>query len=844
MATLSSFLVERKLASPADMTEALARQAMSGGDLGTCLLELRAVREDALTSALAAVWGMEPAPWGELPMADAAVLRLVPGEMAHRFGFYPMTETLEGELLVAVSEPLQPALEEELSFALGVRFRQYAAALLRVRQAIARDYGIPMDKPLLSLLEQIEASPSAAPGRPRSGPLRLPRYSPTPVPGTPTPISSAPAPADDVSAERTLSTMPPEEFLVEAGAVTAAQLERKRRRRAEMLSSRPLVGWALRAARDTAGSEEKPVERMRGPITAAAAEAALYQVQAADAVLTLFFDFAKQYFEYAALFVVRGDLAEGRDAWGPGANKDKVLTIGVALDLPSSLATASQRKTPVLAPLGREGLDAVLAEDLGRLGMPGVLVLPIVVRERTVALLYGDHGSEPVEYGSVGDVVALAPLVASAFERILLRKKLAAKREGLPIQQKVTEPAPPLAELEPEGDERDRSPSEPAAEQPPGVQTPKIGRERRTSSEEELVDEGWALVAETLPAPAAPSPAPQAEIDSGWESEAEPARPVAREAVRPMPKQPPGQDEPEVSVSEQEDDATIRALLDELDQHPAPPVPFSEPNTAKRLMHRPTPAARGVGSRAISAEPQAPPPSVPMGRPLPAVLLHSDLVENVISGGEQADRALSEILVLGNSAIPAVFARFPGPLAVPRDRAVEAASRPADCGPVLKIVAAMRRLALPFLAVRSADAEAEVRFWSTYLLGELHYPDSANAILPRIFDEDPGVRRIALRGAGALLAHGDAGTPIRLGLERLLSRKDEPELRKMRAIEALVELRVFRSVPALIRALDDPAETVRQAVAEGLAALTRQSFGNDRRRWDDWWATKGRLRAP
>ena len=81
-----------------------------------------------------------------------------------------------------------------------------------------------------------------------------------------------------------------------------------------------------------------------------------------------------------------------------------------------------------LGPLARDGLDAVLLEDLGRQVRAAVLVLPIVVRGRAVALLYGDHGAHPVEYNAVGDVVAIAPLSPARSTRIIVHKKLAAFR--------------------------------------------------------------------------------------------------------------------------------------------------------------------------------------------------------------------------------------------------------------------------------------------------------------------------------------------------------------------------------------------------------------------------------
>jgi HEAT repeat protein len=227
------------------------------------------------------------------------------------------------------------------------------------------------------------------------------------------------------------------------------------------------------------------------------------------------------------------------------------------------------------------------------------------------------------------------------------------------------------------------------------------------------------------------------------------------------------------------------------------------------------------------------------------VLIRPELVDEVVAGGEEGERALGEILALGEAAIPSVFSRFPGPLVIDRHQMRGELPRPADCGPVLRIVAAMRRLALPFLAVRSADADPEVRFWSTYLLGELHYPDTAAALLPRLFDENAAVRRIAIRSGRALVAGDDeAALPLRRSLERMVAYPDEPANRRLVAIGVVGELRVYRCIPALIAALTDSSRLIVETAAHTLATMTRQEFGTDARKWGDWWETKGRKRLP
>ena len=86
MPTLSSSLVKHQVASVEDVSDALARQAQYGGDLITNLLELASVSEAGLTQSIAETHGLEAAPIGELPAAADSVRRLVPGDLAARFG--------------------------------------------------------------------------------------------------------------------------------------------------------------------------------------------------------------------------------------------------------------------------------------------------------------------------------------------------------------------------------------------------------------------------------------------------------------------------------------------------------------------------------------------------------------------------------------------------------------------------------------------------------------------------------------------------------------------------------------------------------------------------------------
>src|ERR1700749_2746263 len=173
MPSLSSSIVNQQVASVRDVEEALSRQSLFGGDLITNLLELAAVSKERLSQVKAESHGPEAAPIGELPRADEQVRRLVPGDLAQRFALYPLEER-EGTLVVAVAEPLPAETENDLSFSLGVTLVQKVALLVRVRQGIARDYGVPLDRRSLRVLAKMsgkpDPSPSSLPARP--GPAR------------------------------------------------------------------------------------------------------------------------------------------------------------------------------------------------------------------------------------------------------------------------------------------------------------------------------------------------------------------------------------------------------------------------------------------------------------------------------------------------------------------------------------------------------------------------------------------------------------------------------------------------------------------------------------------------
>ncbi|MEP7120684.1 MAG: hypothetical protein ABJE95_07240 [Byssovorax sp.] len=769
-----------------------------------------------------------------------------------------------------------------------------------------------------------------------------------------------------------------------------------------------LAGWVRHeisnerasALLDKTRAELRPAlrsSRRKGPFTATMAEEELEAAATTDAVLDVVFAFSAQFFEYSALFVIQGDLAEGRDATGPGASRERVTAIGVPLDLPSSLERLRRHRAPWVGPLDVEGLDADLIRDLGREGArPGraVALLPLLVRTRAVAILFGDDGEVDVTLSGLGDVIAFGALAARALERILVRKKLGARAPDMPLRPptapppapqrhvrpdadavarvralvetpaaapvvtpvepvreaaepppEAAEPHPEPAELHPEPAEPQPEPAEPPpepAEPPPEPAEPhpeaaalhaqvvELDPEAAEpiaeahepsldlSQSREISENFHAAVGPSVAFPELHDPDPITEVaplaleDSEYTLDESRSAPAAaaiesfadadrdRDRDRDLDfstEQPgrvtvsgPGFDaaaEEETTSQSAGQRPTYRRLRAQRPGDDAPPEPRGRRGTAPVFEGRGappppptpleplprTPPPNATAWTSFPSHSPGPPPSLSRrgpvsdhppipredvadstpgaafidaldpspGGPLPSIIVdvgaeYASLLQRVIDGGPGSHEAFDDLVRHGEQVLQALMTKFPGPLRVDRHRARDQLPAASQCGPILEIVVAIRRPALPFISVRASALDAEVRFWATHVLGELRYPEAATVLVPRLFDDDAGVRRIARRSATALVASGAPGEPILLGLDNITRNADHPSPHRILAIETMGEIRSGAMVPALIAVLEGRADDVADAARRALLLITRQDHARDARRWSEWWS--------
>ena len=186
---LGEAMVKAGLITNDTLARSLERQIIFGGRLGTNLIEMGAISEENLARFLGKVLGVpyaEPAQFEEVPQ-DA--LNAVKAELVQKYIIFPLKKE-RSKLHLAMKDPNDLALVDELRFVLGTEIKGYIASEIRILYALEKYYGIKRDLRYVSILDeeketwekskapdllkipQKENKPAPASGPPPTGPAR------------------------------------------------------------------------------------------------------------------------------------------------------------------------------------------------------------------------------------------------------------------------------------------------------------------------------------------------------------------------------------------------------------------------------------------------------------------------------------------------------------------------------------------------------------------------------------------------------------------------------------------------------------------------------------------------
>lgn len=222
--------------------------------------------------------------------------------------------------------------------------------------------------------------------------------------------------------------------------------------------------------------------------------------------------------------------------------------------------------------------------------------------------------------------------------------------------------------------------------------------------------------------------------------------------------------------------------------------------------------------------------SMEAGEPRPIDEVLSEIER---AGEQEAEDAIGEAVDRAPEAIRALARRFPGKLRLDRFAVTGRPLPAAQYGGLLELVIRLGPGAAGELLIEKLSApQRDLRFYATVCAAELRPRSAVFALAERLFDQDFGVRSMAIEAL--------AGYPVQeLGHALVRARRavhsSDPDV-VAAASGALVALGDTEAIPDLIGVIersDRGGEHARRA----LTALTAQDFGASERKWRKWHET-------
>ncbi len=150
---LGNLLLEKGLLTKQQLEEASEEQVRTGKLLGVVLVDLGFVTEKNVYACLGLQLGMETVDPLAMNIAPEICAKINPS-MARIYGIMPIRME-DDSLVVALSNPLNPHLMDDLRFMLDTEVRAVLASEDKIKEAIKRHYGDQMDS-VNDLIEEIE----------------------------------------------------------------------------------------------------------------------------------------------------------------------------------------------------------------------------------------------------------------------------------------------------------------------------------------------------------------------------------------------------------------------------------------------------------------------------------------------------------------------------------------------------------------------------------------------------------------------------------------------------------------------------------------------------------------
>ncbi len=343
---------------------------------------------------------------GELERVQPWVVDLVPESIARRCHLVPLRVDDQGHLVVAMSNPMDTHAVDELSYRTGLYVVRCLAKVSDLDRALQVLYG-PAASPGAEESEQdvvllTKVKVLVPPRRPESAAPDTPDSSEV-LPLTKVKAKDTGSPGARPAVEWSLPR-PAQEDEVRAPSQEAQKAKTK------TLRGLPAAG-SWQPAAEPGGTGDPALSR-----TLAAMERAHHRDQVVEALL----DYLETKARKVLFLAVTGKILEARSARGIEDSARPLEAVRLLPDGESASGRAMAARSPTLTELGPSASDRLLALTLGVGPGEKVLLIPLPVRGRIVALICAARLTEHV---GAEFLAKLAVAAERAFERILASRK-------------------------------------------------------------------------------------------------------------------------------------------------------------------------------------------------------------------------------------------------------------------------------------------------------------------------------------------------------------------------------------------------------------------------------------
>src|SRR5438046_4761413 len=135
---IGELLLKEKRITPEQLQQALNHQKANGGKLGFNLVKMGFVKDEEITALLSKQYGVPSINLAQFDI-DAAVVKLIPADTAHKYQIVPLTRT-GATLTIAMTDPTNVFALDDIKFMTGYNVEPVVASESAVADAISRYY--------------------------------------------------------------------------------------------------------------------------------------------------------------------------------------------------------------------------------------------------------------------------------------------------------------------------------------------------------------------------------------------------------------------------------------------------------------------------------------------------------------------------------------------------------------------------------------------------------------------------------------------------------------------------------------------------------------------------------